>query len=366
MDKQNNPEFTYASLFSGIGGFEQGLNSLGGKCIFSSEIDKMTNISYELIYKEKTAGDITKVDAKDVPDHDLLVGGFPCQAFSIAGKRAGFEDARGTLFFDAMRIAKEKKPKVMILENVKNLLSHDKGNTIKVMLELLSSIGYVTDFSITNSKNFGIPQNRERVYIIAVREDLIEEEEWVQSPIKLEEKRKNELKHIKSFNFDFSGVGPLTTSMIDFLDKEYDEKYIQTYPVHKHLKPLSTEKVDTPYHVLNFNFTTFESSNRVYGVNGIAPTITTMDGGTSKLKIILPDGTIRKIMPQECLRLQGFSEEVINTLREGGVSERQLYRHAGNAVVVNVVKVLGGRILERMNLIKSTENETEKTPVPVG
>src|SRR5690625_7550940 len=118
--------FTYIDLFSGIGGFEQALNKLGGTCVFASEIDKFAAQAYETLYGHMPEGDITQIDAKDVPDHDLLVGGFPCQSFSVAGKRKGFEDTRGTLFFEIARIAKEKRPKALLLENVKGLVNHDK------------------------------------------------------------------------------------------------------------------------------------------------------------------------------------------------------------------------------------------------
>lgn len=154
--------FKYVSLFSGIGGFEVALNKLGGECVLSCEIDKYARQSYASIFWEKPFGDVTKLDAHTVPDHDLLVGGFPCQAFSIAGKRRGFEDTRGTLFFEAARIAKEKQPSVCLFENVKGLLSHDKGQTLSVILHTLNDIGYTIDINVMNSKYFGVPQNRER------------------------------------------------------------------------------------------------------------------------------------------------------------------------------------------------------------
>src|SRR5690625_4960046 len=168
-------DFTYASLFSGIGGFEQALNKFGGECVFASEIDKFAAQAYETLYGHKPAGDITKIDAKDIPDHDLLVGGFPCQSFSVAGKRKGFDDTRGTLFFDVARVAKEKQPKVVWIENVKGLVNHDKGRTLDVMIETLNEIGYTVDFDVLNSKYFGVPQNRERIFIVAIRDDRSEE-----------------------------------------------------------------------------------------------------------------------------------------------------------------------------------------------
>src|SRR5690625_445242 len=207
-DKQiEQYDFTYVSLFSGIGGFEQALNKFGGTCVFASEIDKFAAQAYETLYGEKPVGDITKINAKDIPDHDLLVGGFPCQAFSVAGKREGFEDTRGTLFFDIARIAAEKKPKALLLENVKGLVNHDKGRTLDVMIETLNDIGYIVDFDVLNSKYFGVPQNRERIFIVAIREDLIEQEEWLytvgQTIVPRGKRRIAGYEWAKTFNFDF-------------------------------------------------------------------------------------------------------------------------------------------------------------------
>src|SRR5690625_5207938 len=221
--------FTYVSLFSGIGGFEQALNKLGGTCVFASEIDKFAAQAYETLYGEKPAGDITKVDARDIPDHDLLVGGFPCQAFSVAGKRKGLEDARGTLFFDIARIAAEKKPKALLLENVKGLVNHDKGRTLDVMIETLNEIGYVVDFDVLNSKHFGVPQNRERIFIVAIREDLIEaeslsEESTTGNTIVPKGKRRIG-EWAKTFNFDWPKQLEVTTRLRDILELTVDEKY---------------------------------------------------------------------------------------------------------------------------------------------
>src|SRR5699024_1911907 len=195
----------YASLFAGIGGFEQALNKIGGTCVFASEIDRFAQRAYEALYGEKPKGDITEIESEDVPDHDLLVGGFPCQAFSVAGRREGFEDTRGTLFFDIARIAEEKQPKALLLENVKGLVNHDKGNTLDTMIRALNDIGYIVDFDVLNSKYFGVPQNRERIFIVAIREDLIDEEDWIytkgQTIVPKGKRRINGW--AKTFNFDF-------------------------------------------------------------------------------------------------------------------------------------------------------------------
>src|SRR5699024_2300507 len=200
-----------------------------GQCVFASEIDKFAAKAYETLYGHKPEGDITQIDAKDVPDHDLLVGGFPCQAFSVAGKRKGFEDTRGTLFFEIARIAKEKQPKALLLENVKGLVNHDKGRTLDVMIESLNEIGYVVDFDVLNSKYFGVPQNRERIFIVAIREDLIEAETFSEESTTgqtIVPKGKRRIgEWAKTINFDWPEQAEVTTRLHDILESNVDEKY---------------------------------------------------------------------------------------------------------------------------------------------
>ncbi len=167
--------FTFIDLFCGIGGFHQAMMSLGGKCVFASDIDEDCRKTYEDNYGIKPVGDITKIDAKDIPDHDVLCAGFPCQAFSKAGKRLGFEDeTKGTLFFDICRILEYHKPKFALLENVRNLASHDKGNTWRIIHDRLYALGYnlLPEPVIFSPHYVGIPQHRERVYIMCVRKDI--------------------------------------------------------------------------------------------------------------------------------------------------------------------------------------------------
>src|SRR5690625_1415999 len=222
--------FNYVSLFSGIGGFEQALNKLGGTCVFASEFDKFAQQSYTALYgDDHLHGDITKIDEKGVPEHDLLVGGFPCQAFSVAGRRKGFEDTRGTLFFDIARIAAEKKPKALLLENVKGLVNHDKGNTLDTMIQALNDIGYVIDFEVLNSKYFGVQQNRERIVIVAVREDLIEAVPFSEEATKgntIVPKGKRRIgEWADVFNFDWPEQAEVSTKLRDILESNVDEKY---------------------------------------------------------------------------------------------------------------------------------------------
>ena len=159
-------EFTYVDLFAGVGGFHQAADLLGGKCLFACEIDSEAKKAYEANYHLRPHGDITKIDAHDIPDHDVLLAGFPCQPFSIIGNRRGFDDIRGTLFFEIARILAVKKPPVFILENVKQLSRHDRGRTLQTILSKLRNLGYTVEWSVLNALDFGLPQKRERTIIV--------------------------------------------------------------------------------------------------------------------------------------------------------------------------------------------------------
>ncbi len=158
--------FTFADLFSGIGGMRLPFQELGGKCVFSSEIDPIARETYFENFKEYPSGDITKIDASDIPDHDILLAGFPCQPFSIIGNMLGFADTRGTLFFEIERIIRKKRPRAFLLENVKQLKSHDHGRTLKIILLKLRDLGYNVEWAVLDARNFGLPQKRERIFIV--------------------------------------------------------------------------------------------------------------------------------------------------------------------------------------------------------
>lgn len=385
--------FKYIELFAGIGGFRQALDRLGGECVFASEIDRFASKAYEALYGHKPAGDITKIDAKDIPDHDLLVGGFPCQAFSVAGKRLGFEDTRGTLFFEIARIAKEKRPKALLLENVKGLVNHDKGRTLDVMIQTLNEIGYVVDFEVLNSKYFGVPQNRERIFIIAIREDLIEVEPWHDikgyKVVPRGKRRIGGYKWAKTFNFDWPKNGEVTTRLRDILEAEVDEKY--------YLSEEKTAKLVAQFEVgglpnravlghvkcpkPNQNTAVYSNEKQAptlrnqhgYGVPKIVEhqvpkwipkpdeiNRTLRSGGKASLSDkhnydhiaeqveIPPKYRIRKLTPKECWRLQGFSDEAHDAVMNAGISDSQRYKQAGNAVTVNVIDAIGRRLLEKL------------------
>ena len=254
--------FTYASLFSGVGGFEFGLNRVGGQCVFASEVDKFATQSYKAIHGEDNLhGDVTKIDAKDVPDHDVLVGGFPCQAFSVAGHRGGFEDARGTLFFDIARIAKEKQPKFLLLENVKGLVGHDKGKTLDTIVKTLNDIGYRVDFEVLNSKYYGVPQNRERIFIVAIREDLIANEEWLntkgQTVVPKGKRRISGYENVKTFNFNFPQNDEVVLRLRDVLEQTVDESFY-----------LSEDKTSKLFKQLEYKEVKQNGVNRIAGLYG--------------------------------------------------------------------------------------------------
>ncbi|CAB4143946.1 Dcm Site-specific DNA methylase [uncultured Caudovirales phage] len=219
----------YVELFAGIGGFRSALDTLGMECVFASEIDKYATTSYKTLYGgEELHGDITKIEATDIPNHDLLVGGFPCQAFSLAGLRQGFEDARGTLFFDIARIASEKRPNYLLLENVKGLLSHDGGKTFATMCSILNQIGYAIDFAVLNSKYFGVPQSRERVFIVASRNAEHSEWEVTGNDVVAKTKRRIQENGVRSFNFPFPKNNVVEKRLRDVLETDVAPKFYLT------------------------------------------------------------------------------------------------------------------------------------------
>ncbi len=344
----------YISLFSGIGGFESGINNtLESELVFASEIDKNATISYEAIYNKKPSGDITKIHEKDIPDHELLVGGFPCQAFSINGKRLGFEDARGTLIYEVVRIAKEKQPKVLLLENVRGLLSHDKRNTVKTILQIISDVGYTVDFKLLNSKYFGVPQSRERVYFVAVRNDLVQNEQWKIEDNLVVNQIKKELiddnSQINTFNFNYPQGNMEVPHIKTILEDDPDEKYLLSEKNYDQLV-LSVEedgiiikeatkqgwKKAFVGDVVNFSLP--NSKTRRGRVGGSIAN--TLEASSINQGIVLPNKKIRKFTPLEAWRLQGFSDNQFLKAKSNGTTDSQLYKQAGNAVTVNVIEAI--------------------------
>ena len=317
-----NPGFTFIDLFAGIGGFRIAFQELNGKCVFSSEWNKYAKKTYEANFGEIPFGDITKIDEKQIPDHDILVGGFPCQPFSIAGvskknslgKKHGFLDkTQGTLFFDIARIIKEKKPKVILLENVKNLKSHDKGYTFKVIEKTLKKLEYIV-FSKVLDAQYYVPQHRERLFIVGFRKEYFSE----------------------SIVFDFPEPPEKKQQIKSILDKNVDDKYTLTdnlWEYHQSYSQKHREKGN------GFGFGLVDK-------NGISRTLSARyykDGS----EILIPQGkekNPRRLSPKECKRLMGYPEEFV--IKDINVSDTQLYKQFGNSVAVPVVRVVANSIID--------------------
>ena len=277
--------FKFIDLFCGIGGFHLAMSAVGGECVFASEIDKFAKQAYTTLHGLEPHGDITKIDAKDIPDHDLIAAGFPCQSFSVAGKRGGFEDARGTLFFEVARIASEKQPKVLLLENVKGLVGHDKGKTLDTIVKTLNEIGYRVDFEVLNSKYFGVPQNRERIFIVAIREDLVANEPWKiegNTVVPKGKRRISGYEDVKTFNFDFPKNETVTKRLVDVLEDAVDEKYyLDEDKTSKLVVDLKVSNSDVKV-VGNASRTGYNSHN-IHDPEGISPTIAARDYKGAKM-----------------------------------------------------------------------------------
>ena len=309
----NNENATYRSidLFAGIGGTRLGFTLTGRvNVVFSSEFNKFSAKTYAANFGEEPAGDITLIDAKDIPDHDILVGGFPCQAFSQAGKKQGFNDARGTLFFEIARILKEKRPKAFLLENVKNLRGHDHGKTFETILGILNDLGYDVHTQVLAAKDFGVPQNRERIYIVGFDKEKVQNYKDFHFPTP--PKPKTKLGNILEQN-----VSPKYT-ISDTLWQGHQRRKRDNAAAGKGFG-YSLFNPDSPY--------TSTISARYY-----------KDG--SEILIEQLGKNPRKITPREAARLQGFPEQYIIP-----VSDTQAYKQFGNSVAVPVVKAVAEEII---------------------
>ena len=337
----------FLELCAGIGGFRQALENLGCECVGYSEIDKHAIKLYSAWYNDEcNFGDITKIEAEKLPDFELLVGGFPCQAFSVAGKRGGFNDTRGTIFFDFARIMKAKKPKFAIFENVKGLLNHDGGKTYETMLRTLDELGYDAQWGILNTKFHGLPQNRERVYIVAnLRE---------RSSTKILFERGNDSSD-KMERTEQSTIGAMTglykIGDIDGLNTQYsrvyDSKGVST-TINAQGGGLGAKtglyKIGT---IGNDSL-----SNRIYSDKGVSATLCAgNNGGGKRVGGLYNIGDkVRRLTPKECFRLQGFKDEMVELGYKLCISDTQLYKMAGNAVSVPVVEWVAQRVLNWDNL----------------
>src|ERR1035437_4109759 len=307
-------KFTFIDLFAGIGGFRNALESFDGECVFSSEWDKYSQETYEKNYHDKPKGDITKVDAAEVPKHDVLCAGFPCQAFSMSGSRKGLDDIRGTLFKEIVKIANYHQPKVLFLENVKHLIQHSAGTTFKIIKESLEEIGYDVHYKVLKADKFGIPQVRERVYFICFRRNL------------------------KIKNFEFPEGKHKTVYLIDFLEKNIERKEITNWPiVYKdgiNLEELDKHRSDKPIQIGQVH--QGGMGDRIYSPYGQAVTITAGGGGNfSKTNGYYIDEYPRRLTARECANIMGFPKS-FKIHDNPNVARKQF----GNSVAIPVLKAI--------------------------
>jgi len=298
--------FKFIDLFAGIGGIRIPFEELGGECVFSSEWDKFSQQTYEANFGEIPHGDITEIDEKDIPKHDLLVGGFPCQAFSQAGLKKGFKDTRGTMFFEIQRILDHHKPKALLLENVKGLRGHDKGKTFKVIISILNELGYQTlESKVLNAKDFGLPQNRERIFIVGYKNHV---------------------------NFQFPEPPMIETKVGSILDKRVAEKYTISDKMWK-----SAQRRKENYRKKGYGFG-FSLFNRDSKYTSTISARYYKDG--AEIWIDQKNKNPRKLTPNEARKLQGFPEGFIIPVSDG-----QAYKQFGNAVPVPVIRAIAKRMV---------------------
>ncbi|MEK7194190.1 MAG: DNA cytosine methyltransferase [Patescibacteria group bacterium] len=307
-------------LFAGVGGIRIGFEKAGFRTVFANDFEPKCKSTYDLNFTDTplTVADIRKIKVSDLPDFDFLLGGFPCQAFSIAGYRQGFKDDRGNLFFDVARIIDERKPIGFLLENVKNLFSHDGGNTFRVISETLDKLGYDIKFEILNTMYYGnVPQNRERIYIVGFRKNT-------------------------GFinNFEFPEMIQRYKSVTDLLDKPetIDQKYYYNdKPLFKKLKEYSFE----PGHVYQWR-RQYVRQNK----SGVCPTLTAnMGTGGHNVPLVRDSRGIRKLTPRECARLQGFPD----SYKLPSISDSHLYKQFGNSVSIPVIERIAQNIQKVLN-----------------
>ena len=308
-------KFRFIDLFAGIGGIRLGFEAVGGHCVFSSEFDEAACKTYEANFGEHPSGDITKIDAKDIPDFDVLLGGFPCQAFSIIGKKEGFENETcGTLFFDIERILKEKMPRAFMLENVRNLTAHDKGNTFKVIISHLEALGYNVYAKVLNALDYGVPQKRERIIIVGFLDNVLF---TFPEPIPLEKRK----------------------TLKDILETDVDDKYFVKDRIREsRLMRLKDPNYPKPY----------ISHENMAGSITPHPYSSCLRAGASANYILINDE--RRPTEREMLRLQGFPEDFKIVVPYGKIKHQ-----TGNSVAIPVIKAVATQMIKTL-----TEFENSK------
>jgi len=304
----------FIDLFCGIGGFRLAFEKYKCECVFSSDIDKYACHTYELNFGINPQSDITKIDLSKIPNFDILCAGFPCQPFSIAGKRLGFEDIRGTLFFDIARIIKAKQPKTFFLENVRGITNHDAGRTLSVILEILNKLGYYVEWKVLNSKEYGVPQNRDRWYCVGFRKDIYDD-----MKVKFVWPKKKKIK----------------INLSDILEKKVSGYKIsdickRNIKINKIKKNIKTEPITLAYEI--------RPSRCQFSTNGISPCLTAKMGtGGNNIPVVISQS--RFLTHNECLKIMGFPDNFIITKDNHG------YKQIGNSVVVPVVTSIAKEIV---------------------
>ncbi len=314
-------KFTFIDLFAGIGGFRIALEKYGGNCVFSSEFDKYCANIYELNFGETPKGDITKIDETIIPSHDVLAAGFPCQSFSSAGLQKGFEDTRGTLFFDILRIVKEKKPKVLLLENVKNIIYHDKGKTFEKIVKHLKKTGYLVSWKILNAKDFDVPQNRERIIIIGSLTETFDFSKIKYKKIKfkikniLEDENKN-IKFLSPNEYILINSNQIKEQNSGLIFVGYRKK-----PIRKNGARPNTEHLSRVH----------KQCNRIYSSEGNHPTLSSSE--TAGRYFVYHNKRVRKLTLKECCRLMGFPEDF-----KKNSSNSEGYKQIGNSIAIPMLE----------------------------
>lgn len=314
MDWNN---FTFIDLFAGIGGIRLGFEYIGGRCVFSSEFDEDACKTYEANFGEHPAGDITKIAASDIPDFDILLGGFPCQAFSIIGKKEGFaNETCGTLFFEIERILKEKKPKAFMLENVRNLTAHDNGNTFKIITAHLKALGYYVYSKVLNALDYGVPQKRERIIIVGFLDNVNFK---FPSPVEMSERKK----------------------LSDILETNVDKKYYVRDEIKlSRLARLKDKNYPKPY----------ISHENIAGSITPHPYSSALRAGASANYILINDE--RRPTERELLRIQGFPESYKIVVPYGKVKKQ-----TGNSVAVPVIKAVAQEMIKALKVYNEMEEK---------
>lgn len=296
-----NKNFTFIDLFAGIGGMKIPFEELGCECVFSSEWDVDAQETYKANFGKTPEGDIKKIDAKSIPDHDIILAGFPCQAFSIIGKMNGFLDTRGTLYFDIERILKKKRPRAFLLENVKMLVGHNRGRTFQLIINRLVHLGYFVYWKVLNALNFGLPHKRERVFIVGF---------------------------LDNYDFEFPVGSKSFTPLSEILEKNVPKKYYASEKIIRKRKQMHTPKF-TP---------SIWHENKAGNISSY-PFSCALRANAS-YNYLLVNGE-RRLMPRECLRLLGFPE----SFKIVG-NDYQMRKLTGNSVCVPVVRAIAKEIIK--------------------